>query len=612
MRNRSAARVQLACKRCRSRKVRCSGEWPCCRDCLRRSLPCSYPSAHPAAPEEQLRQKEASLPGQDHVRQVVDIFFDYYGSTFFTFLVRHRFMEDLSQDKVPLRMLFSILALASRFHEPFYSLYKGTLEASEHFAELARAELATSFDDINILDLQCYLILALVEMGCGHEHRAWILLGVAIRMVHILRLMNEEKFERKDWADAESKRRSLWCCFILDKLISNGSDRPPAFDSASITTLLPAPDADFVLGRETRTTTLAHPNQQESLLSYTIRIVDVLGSVVSWSGAGGRDMDDRCPWDPTSPFFRFDKALDDWEDLLPRYMQLHPETLAAHVACGQGNLFALMHLLNYHARCYLHREYIPFIPPQGYDPANGPCDGPPLARRPSLPEPPEYWFKSIQTGIQSARRISTFFHEMVGRDLAPWAYPFSGICLMTAGTFHACCSFSTWKSCEQYMGVPAKKLLAEDLRKMIQLQEIWALAAHWIKVLRRYYERVGIDNNCDPNSEANGNIPRDEAIAAEGILQLHEVVVHSISAVTDAPQGISVHLPSKEFDIYALLEMDPGDSCSEPPLDDLAQPQEEQLRDVDEEELEIAGVDDVHEMITEDIYSFEDFLFSWK
>lgn len=490
--------------RCRLRKVRCSGEWPCCKNCLKRALPCTYRSAHPAAPEvkEQLKQASyvrhnslvicplrcsptdvSSLPGQAHVRQVVNIFFDYYGSTLFTFLVRHRLLSDLAENRVPLRLLFSILALAARFHEPFYSVYKGTLEASEHFADLARGELAGLFEEVSLLDLQCYLLLTLVEMGCGHEHRAWVMLGIAIRFVHILRLDTEDKFERTDWVDAECKRRTLWCCFILDKLIANGSDRPPSFDAAHITTLLPAPDADFVLGRAVRTTTLAEPNEHESLLSYTIRIVEILGSIIAWSGRGGRDFDARCPWDPASPFARFDRALDTWEDRIPQHMQLRPDSLAAHTACGQGHLFALMHLFNFHARCYLHREYIPFIPPPAYDPTDGPCDGPPLARRPSLPEPPGFWFRSLRTGIQSARRTSTFFNEMVERELAPWAYPFSGICLMTAATWHVVCSFCTWKSCPQYMGMPAKQLLADDFRKMIQLQEVWALAAHWVCVL---------------------------------------------------------------------------------------------------------------------------------
>lgn len=320
-------------------------------------------------------------------------------------------------------------------------------------------------------------------MGCGQEHRAWILLGIAHRMVQILRLTSEDKFERKDLADAEIKRRTFWCCFILDKLISNGSDRPPSLDSKSITTLLPVSDHDFLLGRETQTTTLAESQREGSLLSYVIRIVDILGSVVAWSGGGGRDIDKTPPWDPDMPFSRFEKALDDWETFLPRHMKLHSSSLSAHVACGQGNLFALMHLLNYHARCYLHREYLSFIPPPHYDPANGPCDGPQLARRPSLQEPPDFWLHSVQTAIQSARRTSTFFEEMVKQDLGPWVYPFSGMCLMTASTLHVFCSLSSWKSCEEYMGIPAKRMLAENLRHMIKFQEIWNLAAHWVRVI---------------------------------------------------------------------------------------------------------------------------------
>lgn len=310
-----------------------------------------------------------------------------------------------------------------RFHEPFYTLYDGALEASERFAELARDEMRPTFDEVNLLNLQCYLILSLVEMGSGNEHRAWVQLGIAIRMVHVLRL-SSETFERKDWIDAEIKRRTFWCCFILDRLMSNGSDRPPSFDSKFITTLLPIQDSDLILGKEVQAGTLNQPGNQESLLAYTIIIVDIVGCIVVWSGRGGREVDGRLPWDPDMPFCQFEKSLNVWEATLPRYMQLHPGTLDSHIAAGQGNLFAIMHLVYYHARCYLSREYFPFLSPPGWDPANGPCDGPLYE---SGFEPSAFWLKSAHDGVTNARRISKFFNEIVERDLAPWAYPFSGM-----------------------------------------------------------------------------------------------------------------------------------------------------------------------------------------
>jgi hypothetical protein len=107
---------------------------------------------------------------------------------------------------------------------------------------------------------------------------------------------------------------------------------------------------------------------------------------------------------------------------------------------------------------------------------------------------------------------------------------------------------------------------------------------------------VGIDNT--GNHETYDVIePRYEAAAAEGILQLQGVVIRSISGVTVASQDISVHLPSKVFDIYAVLELEPVEICADPPPDE--PPLEEQLRDADEEGVEIAGAK-IHEMIMED------------
>jgi hypothetical protein len=102
-------------------------------------------------------------------------------------------------------------------------------------------------------------------------------------MVHVLRL-SPEAFEKKDCIDAEIKRRTFWCCFVLDRLMSNDSDRPPSLDSKFITTALPMQDSDFILGKEIQTGTLNQPRNYESLLSYTIIVVDILGFVVAWSG----------------------------------------------------------------------------------------------------------------------------------------------------------------------------------------------------------------------------------------------------------------------------------------------------------------------------------------
>lgn len=139
-----------------------------------------------------------------------------------------------------------------------------------------------------------------------------------------------------------------------------------------------------------------------------------------------------------------------------------------------------------------------------------------------------------------------------------------------------------------------------------------------IKVLRRYYERVGTDHSKGVGGGAENDTTAetatgDVALAAEGIMQLQEVVIHSIATVSDAPRGVGVHLPSKEFDLYALLEIEPGDGTTEPLPDET--PSVNASEDAEhmecDNDLAIAnpampGIDG------DDIDSFEELLFSWK
>ncbi len=103
-------------------------------------------------------------------------------------------------------------------------------------------------------------------------------------------------------------------------------------------------------------------------------------------------------------------------------------------------------------------------------------------------------------------------------------------------------------------------------------------------------------------------------MAAEGILQLQDVVVHSIAAVSDAPRGVLVHRPSKEFDLYALLELEPGEvAVATPPDETPPEMLEDAVEAMDDEGeggdgVEVAG----STLAGTDIDSFEEFLFSWK
>jgi len=174
----------------------------------------------------------------------------------------------------------------------------------------------------------------------------------------------------------ESKRRTLWCAFVIERLLANGRDRITILQMEQITTRLPQLDEDFIYGRENSNRTLkddliGNPKNREGLHSHLIRLLKISGDVMIWHGNGGRYADSICPWLPEMPFSVLDRALQQWRAALPNYLDHTPSNLPLILAAGHGKIWIPMFCLFYQAQAILHREYIPFTSIEGYDPSHG-------------------------------------------------------------------------------------------------------------------------------------------------------------------------------------------------------------------------------------------------
>jgi hypothetical protein len=191
---------------------------------------------------------------------------------------------------------------------------------------MARKSSSDTYDEPSLINLQCCLILCIYKAGEGSEFKSWLRLGHVIRQAQLLQLHKQDSDQRRfDWGSsapptsllaAEIRRRTFWCCFCLDKLLANGRDRIAVLTIDDITTRLPQSDEDFIYSRNKLTrrlgpnTTEARKNySDESIFAYTIRVVDILGSILTWHGRGGRHTDSRCPWLPDMPFTVLDESL---------------------------------------------------------------------------------------------------------------------------------------------------------------------------------------------------------------------------------------------------------------------------------------------------------------
>ena len=387
-------------KRPRQRKIRCTSGWPSCRSCQKRSVECQYagisqdtstvPPALRSPPStsvpDQNRLGHLSQISTTELLQAAEFFRDNFGSTLLFFFDPLTFATTFSNRELSQSLTFAVLALVARVSS------WGSVAASWKYYRTASDLLRDSPDDVSLPRVQTYLVLCVYEVGCGLESRAWIHLGDAIRMAQILRLPVMDKPPSPfDWGKPEQnsdedllarelKRRTFWSCFFLDKLLSNGRDRPSGIQEQDIFCDLPISEEDLVFRRFDQSVALSDPDcwqkGKHNLYVPLVRILFILGDITTWHGRGGRHADKRMPWELDMPFTVLDERLNEWERHIPAHLQYSLEAFTAlsMISVSQSKLWGLTYLFFFLAKASLHREYYPFVPQKGYTPCEGPFD----------------------------------------------------------------------------------------------------------------------------------------------------------------------------------------------------------------------------------------------
>lgn len=289
-------------------------------------------------------------------------------------------------------ILLGVLALTARFHPQLVAYHSPATAgnppnpsaASEFYASALRTRLAGSdglgMVNPDLVHVQALLMLALHEWGMCRGKSAWLYVGLAIRLSQAMGLsyeletdpfnsaastaaareasryaalkqdydhfgiaqrQNEQPEQSSDDVILqETKRRTFWACFIMDRCLSSGKHRPRMVKIRDLDIQLPSDDA-FAFGERVRTSKLSdnparrassfdgpgvqipslrqslpygednlrngsspvakrmdsvadhdvdrwEVGAQESLLSRVIRVIRIWGSISKWACAGGR------------------------------------------------------------------------------------------------------------------------------------------------------------------------------------------------------------------------------------------------------------------------------------------------------------------------------------
>ncbi|KAK9654053.1 hypothetical protein V6Z96_003994 [Aspergillus fumigatus] len=289
-----------------------------------------------------------------------------------------------------------VLALTARFHPHLVAYHSPSspgnpsnpLVASEFYAAALRSRLAgvdgASMAIPDLTRVQALLMLALHEWGMCRGKSAWLYVGMAIRLSQAMGLPFELENEVSSRDDPrspafktetelfgvrrgpepkeqtsddviaqETKRRTFWACFILDRCLSSGKYRPRMIRVKELGIQLPSDNA-FAFGERVRTARLNEPSARRppSFGSQGMQIPSIRQSIGGFSDdkLPNNVPPDNKPWSPIS------RRKDSSEDEIDRWEIGAEESVLSRViriiriwgsiakwSCAGGRRYACIH-----------------------------------------------------------------------------------------------------------------------------------------------------------------------------------------------------------------------------------------------------------------------------
>lgn len=383
-------------------------------------------------------------------------YIDEYKSKFFT----EKYSSNISRPD-PI-LLLSILALCARLHSRITLSYGKFLEdespetfspdftfldsqhpapksldpdlvsasnASKYFGWHARHYMKDVFDSPTVQRIQAFTLLSSHEWGEGNNSRSFLYIGIAARMALVLGLGNEKGLrssedevedERLQQIVIESKRRTIWSVYMMDRCNSSGRERSPAIKIEDINIKLPSNENDFLFGNSNPSMTyqelysqLSKPPEINtnnlSLRGYTIVLFEIWAKIAKWVGEVGAKYERSSPWLSGSTFKSLCQLLDYVYDIMPQNYKFSDFNLRTHIELKTATHFGYCHGLYFLCRIFLNREYL-FCNPNSF---------------------PSGWWTNLTTDLlDSLENISFLIEELRNYNMMVIA-PFTGFEVFT-------------------------------------------------------------------------------------------------------------------------------------------------------------------------------------
>ncbi len=144
-------------------------------------------------------------------------------------------------------LLLGVLTLTARFHPDLVAYHSNQakpnnpIDASEYYATALKTAFGPTGSHLtspSIDTIQALLMLGLYEWGQTRGLSAWVFTGIAMRLAQSMGLAYEDGPDNRDFKptlsrktgtnvrenaiEKEVRRRTLWSCFVMDRMLSSG------------------------------------------------------------------------------------------------------------------------------------------------------------------------------------------------------------------------------------------------------------------------------------------------------------------------------------------------------------------------------------------------------
>lgn len=195
-------------------------------------------------PEARKFVENPDLPSPEMMTKLLNLYFTFV-HPFAPVIVWSKFLKRLQTKNYSPSFLFllnSLFAVSSRFSDDVSLRTDPTKPETlgVHFVEKAKAILDTIYDSPDIHCVGGLILLSYQQMGTGGGYRAWMFIGLAIRMAQHLGLNRDcvKLNPNMPLLEREERNRVWWTCFVADRIISATFGRPQVSMSILATVLI--------------------------------------------------------------------------------------------------------------------------------------------------------------------------------------------------------------------------------------------------------------------------------------------------------------------------------------------------------------------------------------